>query len=398
MIWFEFFLWFFFEIENICDLLYCKIMKILPFKLERYFAKHEFSAPYLMSGSDCEPLDLKELLSLADKGTLSLWDKLKLGYTESQGNPLLREEVASLYTDVGPENILILAPEEGIFIFMNTILEKNDHLIVTFPGYQSLYEIARSLECQVTRWMPEEKNGWFFDLDVLKSKIKKNTRLIVINFPHNPTGSLLSKEDFSEILEIARKNNIFVFSDEMYRFLEYNPHDRLDSACEKYENAVSLFGLSKTFALAGLRIGWLVTKNTTVLNRFFEFKDYTTICCSAPSEILGLIGVRARDKIIERNLKIIKKNLNLLDVFFKKYTQLFSWNRPSAGTIGFPGLLIQKKVAEFCGDLLSKKGVVLLPSDVYDYKGNHFRVGFGRKNMPRALKLLEDYVKGVCSK
>ena len=93
-------------------------MKILPFKLERYFAKHEFSAPYLMSCSDCEPLRLKALLSFSDKKSLTLWNKLKLGYTESQGHPFLREEVAKLYTDIGPEDVLVLIPEEGIFIVM----------------------------------------------------------------------------------------------------------------------------------------------------------------------------------------------------------------------------------------------------------------------------------------
>ena len=367
-------------------------MKIIPFKLERYFAKHEFSAPYLMCCSDCEPLYLEELLSFADTETKTLWDKLKIGYTESMGHSLLREEIVKIYRDITPKDVIVLVPEEGIFIAMNVLLEKNDHVIVTFPGYQSLYQIAHSLGCEVTNWIPEKKDGWHFNIDFLKSNIKKNTRLIVINFPHNPTGSMISKEDFSEILEIARKNDLYIFSDEMYRFLEYDQSIRLDSACEIYEKAVSLFGLSKTFALAGLRIGWLVTKNRNMMKKFASFKDYTTICNSAPAEILALAGLRSRDRIIQRNLKIIKENLKLLEKFFEKYTQIFSWNRPEAGTIGFPELLDKKSISEFCEDLIQKKGVALLPSDVYSYEGNHFRVGFGRKNMPEALGKLEDYL------
>jgi aspartate/methionine/tyrosine aminotransferase len=368
-------------------------MKIQPFKLERYFAKYEFSAPYLLCCSDCEPLTLKEVLSWADEETLKLWKNLWLGYTESQGHPLLREEVTKLYKTIKPQNVLIVTPEEGIFITMNVILEKGDHIIVTFPGYQSLYEIADSLNCEVTKWIPNEEKEWDFDIKFLETQIKKNTKLIVINFPHNPTGSLVNKEKFQKILNIAKERNIFVFSDEMYRFLEYNPKERLDCASDLYENAISLFGVSKSFALAGLRIGWLITKNQEFFRKLAVFKDYTTICSSAPSEILALIALRARDKILKRNIDIINKNLNILDNFFKKYSSLFSWVRPKAGTIAFPKFLGSQKISEFCLDLVEKKGVMLLPSDVYDFMGNNFRIGFGRKNMLKSLAKLEEYIK-----
>lgn len=148
-------------------------MKIKQFKLERYFAKHEFSVPYLMCCSDCEPLSLRELLSFADEETSTLWHDLRLGYTDYYGHTLLREEIVKLYKGINLGNVLLVTPQEGIFIVSNVLLEKNDHLIVTFPGYQSLYEIANSLGCQVTNWMPEEEKGWSFDIEFLKSKIKK---------------------------------------------------------------------------------------------------------------------------------------------------------------------------------------------------------------------------------
>lgn len=132
-------------------------------------------------------------------------------------------------------------------------------MICTFPGYQSLYEVAESLGCEVTKWQPDEDNNWRFDPEFLIKNIKTNTKLLIINFPHNPTGYLPLKEDFNQILKIAKEYNLYVFSDEMYRFLEYNPEDRLPSACEVYDKAIVLFGMSKTFGLAGLRIGWLAT-------------------------------------------------------------------------------------------------------------------------------------------
>lgn len=366
-------------------------MKIQPFKLERYLARHEFSAPYLMCCSDCEPLPLQELLAMADEDSLALWHNLKLGYTDSQGHPLLRTEIAKLYSEIHPGQVLVLCPEEGIFTAMNVLLNRGDHIIVTFPGYQSLYEIAHSLGCSVSRWEPQEDKGWAFDVAFLEKAIRKNTKMIVVNFPHNPTGALPKKEDFKKIATIAEENRIYLFSDEMYRFLEYDPACRLPAGAEIYEQGISLFGMSKTFALAGLRLGWLISRDPGLMEKFIAFKDYTTICSSAPGEILALLALRVKDRIIGRNLQIIKNNLELLDRFFADRAEMFSWNRPEAGSIALPRLLTEEKTSQFCRELIEKKGVVLLPSGVYDYGENHFRIGFGRRDMPGVLNRLTSF-------
>ena len=368
-------------------------MKISPFKLERYFAKYEFSAPYLLSCSDCEALRLDELLTMADEHSLNLWNNLTLGYTDSQGSPILREEIAKIYKTIKPDEVLVITPEEGIFIAMNNMLEKGDHIITTFPGYQSLFEIANSIGCHVSKWIPKEHNGWIFDINDLKELVNKNTKLIVINFPHNPTGATITEYQLREITDIARQHNTFVFSDEMYKLLEYNKSDQISSACDLYNNAVSLFGMSKSFALAGLRIGWLTTKNRELLNKFSIFKDYTTICSSAPSEVLSIMALRLKDKIIKRNLDIINHNLVILDTFFENHRDLFDWTKPKAGPIGFPKLRSKVHIDNFCNDLIEKKGVMILPSSVYDFESNHFRIGFARKNMPEAVKRLDEYIK-----
>lgn len=367
-------------------------MNLKPFKLERYFAKYEFSVKYLLSSSDCDGLVQSELLTLADDETRKLWENLTLGYTESLGHLLLREEIAKLYEGIRPENCLVVVPEEGIYMALNSILESGDHVICTFPGYQSLYEIAEGIGCEVTKWKPEEENGWRFNPDFLEQNIKENTKLIVINFPHNPTGYLPSKEDYQKIINIAREHGIYVFSDEMYRFLEYNANDRLPSACELYEKAISLFGMSKTFGMAGVRIGWLVTKDTELLTRMATFKDYTTICGSAPSEILSIIALRAKDKIVGKHLERIKRNLSFLDKFFEEYKNRFEWIRPKAGTIAFPKIKGSDDSFDFCQEVVKKANIMVLPSTVYDYDNKHFRLGFGRENMPEALIQFRNYL------
>ncbi|MCR4329705.1 MAG: aminotransferase class I/II-fold pyridoxal phosphate-dependent enzyme [Candidatus Roizmanbacteria bacterium] len=370
-------------------------MKLHPFKLERYFAKYEFSAKYLLCSSDCDGLLMSDLIGMEDAETRKMWNMLALGYTESLGYPALREEIAHLYSGISVENILEVVPEEGIFLALHAILEKDDHVICMFPGYQSLYEVAHGLGATVTKWYPDESKEWQFDMEFLKKNCTNKTKLLIINFPHNPTGYLASKNEFEEIITFAKEHNLYILSDEMYRFLEYDAHNRLPSACEVYEKAVSLFGMSKTFGMAGVRTGWVITKDTELYKTMATFKDYTTICSSAPSEILSLIALRNRKTIISRHLKRIQRNLLLLDIFFEKYKDLFSWVRPKAGTIAFPVLKNGKSAAEFCDEVVRNTSILLLPSNIYDYDDKHFRIGFGRENMPEVLEKLDMYLQKI---
>jgi len=361
-------------------------MKIAPFQLERYFAKYEFSAQYLLSSSDCDGFRMNDILGMANIEELKLWQNLQLGYTESQGLPQLRNEITNLYSDISPEEVMVLTPEEGIFIALNCILSKENHVICIAPSYQSLHQVVRSIGCDITFWLPDEEKGWYFDPYEIEKAIRPNTRLIIINFPHNPTGYLPPIQDFHRIIEIARSNNLLLFSDEMYRYLEHDSLTRLPSASDLYSNAVSLSGLSKTFGLAGLRIGWLATQNQELLQGMLAFKDYTTICSSAPSEVLGFIGLRHKEELIEINLKKMRRNLNLLDAFIQQNSHLLSWSKPSAGTVGLAKLKTEMTSYDFCERFVKDAGIMIVPSEVFDYGDKHIRLGFGRVNLPEVLE------------
>lgn len=367
-------------------------MQIQPFQLERFFSKYEFNAPYLLCSSDCESMTVQDLLNLEPnslEGLTQTW----LGYTEYPGHPALRREIARLYETIQPEQIMVHAgAEEAIFNFMNAVLTASDHVIVQFPCYQSLGEIANAIGCEVTRWEMSEADNWELDLDFLKDNIRPNTRAIVFNCPHNPTGYLMSKEKLQAIVDIARKRKIYIFSDEVYRLSEYNPADRLPAACDAYEHAISLGVMSKSFGLAGLRIGWIATRDSDVYQKMGLYKDYTSICNSAPSEYLAILALRHKEAILQRNLEIIRTNLTLLTPFFKTHEALFNWQPPKAGTIAFPGIRFDGDVEDFCIDLVEKQGVLLLPGNYYDYGHKNFRLGFGRKNLPQALERLEMYI------
>jgi aspartate/methionine/tyrosine aminotransferase len=362
-----------------------------PFKLERYFARYEFSARYLLCSSDCESLAVQDLLALepaASEGLLMHW----LGYTESLGAPSLRQEISQIYTTIQPDQVLVHSgAEEAIFLFMQAALQPGDHVIVHSPCYQSLSEVALGLGCQVTTWKANEQNGWVPDIGELKRAIRPTTRVIVINTPHNPTGLLMERATFAEINQIAQERGILLFSDEVYRESEYDGTNRLPAACDVNDLAVSLGVMSKTYGLAGLRIGWIATHHAELYTRMAHLKDYTTICNSAPSEFLAELALRHRAKLAQRNVDIIARNLAILDRFFAGHSEMFSWIRPKAGSIAFPKLM-GEDIESFCHELVTTKGVLLLPGTIFDDQGNHFRIGFGRKNMPEAVSLLEEFL------
>ncbi|ERI11043.1 putative transaminase [Aneurinibacillus aneurinilyticus ATCC 12856] len=367
-------------------------MRLKDFKLEVYFNQYEFTAPYLLTQSDCESMTIQDLMSFesgAEEKLKNVW----LGYTEVPGNPELRVEVAKLYSKINADDILIhVGAQEAIFNYMNVVLNPGDHIVCQFPVYQSLYEVAHSIGCEVSRWeLKQGKNGWVVDIDELKNLIKPNTKLIAINTPNNPTGYVLSLDEMQAITEIARKDNIHVFCDEVYKGLEYDGN-KLPWFSDMYENAVSLGVMSKAYGLSGLRIGWVSTQNKEIYDKMVRFKHYTSICSSAPSEFLTVIALRHGERILKRNLEIIKDNLAIADDFFMKYEHVFINNKPKSGPIAFHKINIAQPVANFCEKLVSEKGVLLLPASIYDYDENYLRMGYGRKNFRESLAIFEEYL------
>ncbi|MFO7645288.1 MAG: aminotransferase class I/II-fold pyridoxal phosphate-dependent enzyme [Desulfosarcina sp.] len=367
-------------------------MKLEPFRLERYFARHEFSAAYLLCASDCESMELGDLLALEPQAQ-ERFLSLRLGYTESLGDPALRQAIATLYAQITADQVLVHAgAEEAIFNFMQVTLNPGDHVVVQTPCYQSLGAVARGIGATVSEWCGDPMCAWELDLDLLKKALTQRTKLVVVNFPHNPTGFLPTAAFVQELSLLSERHGFVIFSDEVYRGLELDPADRLPALADLNDRAVSLGVMSKTYGLAGLRIGWIATRNRRLFEALAGFKDYTTICNSAPSEFLAALALRHGQRIIDRNLEIIRANLERLDRFFADQGERFAWHRPKAGPIAFP-TLFHGAVDAFCADLLKQTGVLLLPGTLYGTGTNALRIGFGRKNLPEALARLERYIQ-----
>ena len=374
-------------------------MSFLPdFKIETYFSKWEFNVRYLLGASDAESMSLSELLAFAEPDDRTAWDELHLGYTETFGAPRLRETIASTYDDVAADEVICFAgAEEGIFSAMYALLEPDHHAIVVTPNYQSAETVPNSI-CETTGLPLDPTQDWELDLDRLRDTIRPETRLIYVNFPHNPTGKVIGRDTFHELIEIARRHGIYVFSDEVYRMLERDELLRLSQAADVYERGLSLNVTSKAYGLAGLRIGWIACKDKELLRRMERVKHYTTICSAGPSELLTIIALKAREPILERNRRLAEENLRLLDAFFDEHAELFDWYRPDGGCIGYPRYKGREGVKEFARGLVEEAGVMVVPSDIFHSElgptpTDRFRIGFGRRDFAEGLAALRGFLR-----
>ncbi len=363
-------------------------------QLERFFARWEFVAEHILCASDVDPYPMRELLALADEDCAARWDGLMLGYTETGGHPALRQAIAGLYEKTSADGIVVCGggAAEALFLVTNVLLDPGAHVVVVAPAFEPLYRVAEALGAEVTLVPLDADTGWALDLDAIRRAIRPRTGMIAVNFPHNPTGALLDQDTFLRLITLAEERGITLVSDEVYRFMEFDPARRLPAAADVSARAVSVGVMSKAYGLAGLRIGWVASADQDLLRRITAIKDYTSVCSSAPSEILALIALRNHDSVVDRCKQIVAENLAHTDGFFSKWKGVFEWVRPEGGTVGFPRLNAPMPVDQFVSELVQQEGVLLLPGSFFGDRSNRFRVGLGRRTLPAALERLDDFV------
>jgi aspartate/methionine/tyrosine aminotransferase len=375
-------------------------MTMLPdFKLETYLAKWEFGARYHMTASDMESMTVSELLALAEPEDRKAFDTMRLAYIETTGTPALRAAIAGTYAGLAPEDVLAFAgAEEGIFCAMHAVLDKDSHAVVVTPNYQSSESLPLSI-CATTGVALRERENWALDIDELHVALRPYTKLVLINFPHNPTGKVIDRATLDAVVKLCRERGIYLFSDEVYRGLERRPELQLPQAAEVYERALSLNVMSKAYGLPGLRVGWIACRDRALLSRMERLKHYLSICNAGPSEHLAVIALKARARIIARNLALIDSNLASVNDFFAEFADLFDWQVPDGGCIGFPRYKGKDGVETFCKRLAEEIGVVLLPSSIYQSAltptpTERFRIGFGRSYVPEGLAAMRAWLRG----
>ncbi len=373
-------------------------MTSLPdFRLETHFSKWEFKARHHMTASDAESMSLPDLLALASPEDRAGFEQMWLGYTETWGAPDVREAVAGTYASQSIENVLCFAgASEGIFAVNTILLDKNSHAIVVTPNYQS-HETLPNAICEATGIPLDPDDGWSLDIDRVEAAIQPNTKLMTINFPHNPTGAILPRDRYEALITLCRKHGIWILHDEIFNGLGPTGAEHLPYIADVYERGLSLGVTSKSYGLPGLRIGWIACQDKDMLSRMERLKHYLSICNSGPSERLALIAIKNRDALLARNCAIVDENLPKWDAFFARFPDLFEWQRPDGSCMGFPRYKGADGVESFCRELVEESGVLFLPSTIYSSElgptpTDRFRLGYGRKGLDEGLAALEAHL------
>ena len=369
------------------------------FRLETYFSKWEFKARYHMTASDAESLSMRDLLAMATEAERADFDNLWLGYTETFGAPDLREAIAATFQRQSASNVLCFAgASEGIFAANSVILDADSHAIVVTPNYQS-HETLPMAICSATAVPLDPNDNWSLDIDQIRDAIRPNTRLVTINFPHNPTGAILPLDRYQALIELCRTHGIYILHDEIFNGLGPSGAAHLPYIADLYERGLSLGVMSKSYGLPGLRIGWIACQDTKLLSQMERMKHYLSICNSAPSERLAKIALTHRDQILARNCAIVDENLPKWDAFFARHPEVFDWRHPDGSCMAFPRYNGPEGVEVFAQTLVESSGVLVLPGSIYASSlgptpSNHFRLGFGRVGLDEGLAAMEAHIMG----
>lgn len=373
-------------------------MKLPEFRLESYFGVWEFQARYHLTASDAQTLPLTELLSMASDADRDRWEHQALGYIPTEGTPELREVIAQMYEAVSADGVLCFAgAEEGLYCAMHALLTPADHAVVLVPNYQSMESVPQSI-CKVSGIALHAESDWDLDIAEVRAAMRPNTRLVAVNFPNNPTGKIVERRMFEDLVALCRERGAYLFSDEVYRGIERDERKRLPQAADLYERALSLNVVSKAYGLPGLRVGWIACRDRDLLAAMMRIKHYLSICNAGPSEILACIALKARDRILARNRDLAAENLRKLEGFFARHADVFEWYSPDGGCIAYPRYLGPDGVEQFCARLVEEAGVLLLPgsmyrSDLLPGPQDRFRIGYGRYGMDDALTAFEGFLK-----
>jgi len=351
-----------------------------------------------MTASDAESISLRDLLAMATPEEREEYEGMWLGYTETFGASDLRETIATQYTNRNANEILCFAgASEGIFAANSVILDKDSHAIVVTPNYQS-HETLPLTICEATGVPLDPDDNWSLDIDRVADAVKPNTKLVTINFPHNPTGAILPIDRYRSLVELCRKQGIYILHDEIFNGLGPSGTQHLPFIADSYERGLSLNVMSKSFGLPGLRVGWIACEDKEVISKMERLKHYLSICNSGPSERLTKIALNQKDTLLQRNCSIVDENLPKWDRFFKSYPDLFDWKRPDGACMGFPRYKGSEGVEQFCRSLVEESGVLFLPSTIYKSDlgptpNDRFRLGFGRKGLDEGISVLEQHIE-----
>ena len=374
-------------------------MDIKTFKVERWMNEYEDDCTYNLAETCIDSLTVRELIEMAGLDTAEFMNELadtRMTYGHIFGSPELLEGIAGLYGElVRPEHVV---PMHGAIGANNhvimALIDPSDNMVSVMPTYQQHYSIPESIGAEVRILNLNLENHFLPDIEKLKELVDENTKMITMNSPNNPSGSLIPKDVMEQVIEVARSVGAYVLCDEVYRGISEDG-SYMYSVVDLYEKGISVGSMSKSWSMAGVRLGWIVTRDIDLIHRFHERRDYDTISCAVIDDKLAALALANKDKIIERNRAILLKNRQILDDWVNATPEVYC-QRPVAGTTALVYYKKDMPSRELCDKLMKSKGVLFTPGECFEMEGA-VRIGyaFDPEVLQKGLELFTDFLREI---
>lgn len=373
-------------------------MNIKPFAVEEWMNAYETGARYNIAETCVDSISLDELFELSGTHKESFLNKLcarRLTYGYIEGSPDLKEGIAALYHTIRPDEIVPAHGASGAnhHVFYS-LINPGDKVISIMPSYQQLYSIPASLGAKVEILHLKKENSYLPDLEELEEMARGGVKMICLNNPNNPTGALMSPEILKKVVDIAKKSDAYLLVDEVYRHLtqddEWQP-----SIVDMYEKGISTSSMSKVFSLAGVRLGWIATHDKDALKQFWSHRDYNLISCGMMDEAIAALALASKNQILERNKKIIRENLDILDHWIQKEPRL-SYVKPKAGTTALVYYDFPIDSYTLCRRMYDSCGAFVTPGDCFD-EPRSMRIGYAadRDTLKKGLQAMSTFLDSL---
>jgi len=368
-------------------------MNLKPFLLDHWLNHYHFADPpikYDLASSTGPVWTMQQILDLMDDDERRQLSEARLLYCHASGSTKLRQAISDMH-GVEPDDIQVLTGgAEALLILFFLAAEPGANVIVPMPGFPPFEVLPQSLGIETRFYHLRPENQFRIDLDEIKRQADQNTRLILVNSPHNPTGATISDAELRSLHDFAAERGIQFVVDEVYHPIYHGQETR---SAATLPHATILGDLSKAFCLSGLRVGWLVERNRDRMEQLLNVRSYFTISNTPIAEAMAVTAVRRRETVFSRVRTVVNANLALLDGFFERLSDVIGWVRPRGGMTGFPWLIGEQDSRGLC-QKAAERGVLLAPGDCFGMP-RHFRLGFGaaETGFPEALAELESLIR-----
>lgn len=367
-------------------------MEIKVFKMESWLRDNQF-IEFNLGQSGIEDVTVGELLKMLNVSMKGLGE-LSLGDNDTLGTVELRKIISSFYDNVSIDNIMVTSgSSEALLVYFMVKYKPGSNIVVLAPAFQSLSDMPRYLGYEVRNLNLKKENNFRINMDELKLLIDENTRILVLNNPHNPTGMRLTLEEIAQIKEILADTDVEVLADEHYRFLPHTDEKIIPSLTSQFDKVSAVGSMIKCFGCVGLRMGWLIADHK-LIESCRDLKDYTTHTICSINDYLSQKVLQKSNELSSKYKSWILENKECFQSFVDKNSTIINWIPPEAGIVAFPYFVNPNiKAQEVLTDLIDKKNVFLLPGETFEVN-SHFRICLGKEpeHFRRAMEKFQEYI------